>query len=100
MVHHNDDADGDGRTISQFHFKAWPDRGVPQDSGAVLGFIQDINRKKEALADDGHEQGPIIVHGSAGVGRTGTFIVMDILLNLINYQGMNTSSVLNIAQTG
>lgn len=88
LVHHEDDADGDGRVISHFHFKAWPDHGVPHDPGAVLGFLQDVTLRQSTSVDEGHEQGPIVVHCSAGIGRTGTFIVVDILLNLIGYQGV------------
>lgn len=88
LVHHEDDADSDGRVITQFHFKAWPDHGVPHDPGAVLGFLQDVNLKQSTLDEDGHEMGPIVVHCSAGIGRTGTFIVVDILLNLIGFQGI------------
>ena len=88
LVHHEDDSDTEGRVISQFHFKAWPDHGVPHDPGAVLGFLQDVNLKQSTFAEDGNEIGPIIVHCSAGIGRTGTFIVVDILLNLIGYQGL------------
>ena len=88
LVHHEDDGDSEGREITQFHFKAWPDHGVPHDPGAVLGFLQDVNLQQTSLAsDDGQEMGPIVVHCSAGIGRTGTFIVVDILLNLIGYQG-------------
>lgn len=89
LVHHEDDNDSDGRVITQFHFKAWPDHGVPHDPGAVLGFLQDVNLRQSTLADEGHEMGPIVVHCSAGIGRTGTFIVVDILLNFIGYQGTN-----------
>lgn len=84
LVHHEEDSDSDGRVIVLFHFKAWPDHGVPHDPCAVLGFLQDVNLQH---SEGGHETGPIVVHCSAGIGRTGTFIVVDILLNLIGYQG-------------
>ena len=88
LVHHEDDGDNEGRRIVQFHFKAWPDHGVPHDPGAVLGFLQDVNLQQSTLAENDQEMGPIVVHCSAGIGRTGTFIVVDILLNLIGFQGM------------
>ncbi len=76
-----------GRHVFQYHFKAWPDHGVPHDPGAVLGFLQDINLRQKSLSDEGQAPGPVVVHCSAGIGRTGTFIVVDILLNLITHQG-------------
>ena len=71
-----------------FHFKAWPDHGVPQDPGTVLGFLHDINTKHEELVNKGTCPGPMVVHCSAGIGRTGTFIVIDILLNVMEHQGL------------
>ena len=77
-----------GRNVFQYHFKAWPDHGVPHDPGAVLGFLQDVTLSQSTLNTKGVEPGPVVVHCSAGIGRTGTFIVVDILLNLIAYQGV------------
>lgn len=53
-------------------------------AGAVLGYLQDVNLKQNSAGDD---VGPIVVHCSAGIGRTGTFIVIDMIINLITYQG-------------
>ena len=53
---------------------------MPQDPGAFLGFLQD-----STSVIDGIAPGSIVVHSSEGI--TGTFIVIDILLNLIAYQG-------------
>jgi len=62
------------REIKQFHYTSWPDHGVPCHPLPVLSFI-----RKSASANpvDG---GPIIAHCSAGVGRTGTYIAIDALL--------------------
>ena len=84
---HHDCEDSEGRYIYQFHFKAWPGHSVPHDPGAVLGFLSDVTLKQSTLASEGLSPGPIVVHCSAGIGRTGTFIVIDILINLIVYQG-------------
>lgn len=60
---------------------------MPQDPGTVLSFLQDINSKQEELVFNSEQPGPMIVHCSAGIGRTGTFIVIDILLNVMAQQG-------------
>lgn len=75
----------EGRHLYHYHFKAWPDHGVPHDPGAVLGFLQDINLRQEELKKN--DPGPVIVHCSAGIGRTGTFIVVDIILNVMSASG-------------
>ncbi|KAL8620318.1 hypothetical protein ACOMHN_059918 [Nucella lapillus] len=73
------------RKIFQFYFHTWPDYGVPSDPGSVLHFLDMVNTQQEAVPD----AGPIIVHCSAGIGRTGTFIVLDILLNQIKTHGFD-----------
>ena len=77
----------EGRHLYHYHFIAWPDHGVPQDPGCVVGFLQDVSLWQNFLSKEGQAPGPIVVHCSAGIGRTGVFIVVDILLNLITYQG-------------
>lgn len=84
---HSSEEEGDGRRVYQFHFKAWPDHGVPHEPGVALGFLQDVSLRQTTLEKEEEGCGPIVVHCSAGIGRTGTFIVIDILISLINYQG-------------
>lgn len=67
------------RVIYQFHFNAWPDHGVPDDPGCVLNFLYEVNKRQEML----ETAGPIIVHCSAGIGRTGTFIVVDLIIDQV-----------------
>uniref|UniRef100_A0A3Q0RH43 protein-tyrosine-phosphatase n=1 Tax=Amphilophus citrinellus TaxID=61819 RepID=A0A3Q0RH43_AMPCI len=64
---------------------AWPDHGVPTDPGGVLDFLEEVNLKQESILD----AGPITVHCSAGIGRTGTFIVIDILIDVIREKGVD-----------
>ncbi|KAH6933520.1 hypothetical protein HPB50_015893 [Hyalomma asiaticum] len=80
---------GETRSVFHYHFTAWPDHGVPSDPGCVLNFLHDVNQRQESMAD----AGPIVVHCSAGIGRTGTFIVIDMIVDLIKKQvdGSNDS---------
>ena len=67
----------DERFVYQFHFTGWPDHGVPDISnGKVFEIFCEINKKVDEL-NKGKD--PIIVHCSAGVGRTGTFVSMYLL---------------------
>ncbi|KAK2193790.1 hypothetical protein NP493_5g05024 [Ridgeia piscesae] len=73
------------RKVYHFHFTGWPDHGVPSDPGCVLSFLQDIGDKQESIRD----AGPIVVHCSAGIGRTGTVLVIDMILQQIKQQGLD-----------
>ncbi|XP_060587159.1 receptor-type tyrosine-protein phosphatase epsilon-like [Ruditapes philippinarum] len=61
------------RTVTQYHFTAWPDKGVPKYASSLVQFTNKVKY------DSVEQNGPIIVHCSAGVGRTGTFIALDFL---------------------
>ncbi|XP_078574737.1 receptor-type tyrosine-protein phosphatase S-like isoform X4 [Branchiostoma floridae x Branchiostoma japonicum] len=67
----------ESRTLLHFHFTTWPDFGVPK---SPLGMMKFVRRVKAANPAD---SGPIVVHCSAGVGRTGTFIVIDAMFDMI-----------------
>ena len=69
-------------TVTQYHFTSWPDHGVPQ-YGSPLMMVH-----KKATAGWKREGPPIIVHCSAGVGRTGTFITIDIALEQAEKKGV------------
>ncbi|XP_076643633.1 tyrosine-protein phosphatase 10D-like isoform X2 [Halictus rubicundus] len=62
------------RHIIHLHFKDWPDHDVPEDFDPMIHFCQVIRRN--LLANKGY----IVIHCSAGIGRTGTLIAVDILL--------------------
>ncbi|XP_013383779.1 tyrosine-protein phosphatase non-receptor type 11 [Lingula anatina] len=83
--HDGEDQPKEHRKVYHYHFKVWPDHGVPADPGCVLSFLQDVNTQQESIPG----AGPIVVHCSAGIGRTGTFIVIDMILNQIRQQGLD-----------
>ncbi|XP_069084436.1 receptor-type tyrosine-protein phosphatase beta isoform X1 [Pleurodeles waltl] len=68
------------RLVRHFHYTVWPDHGVPETTQSLIQFVRTvrdyINRTPGA--------GPAVVHCSAGVGRTGTFIALDRLLQQLD----------------
>lgn len=79
------------RTIYHFHFTAWPDHGVPSEPDRVLNILLDVNcRLKQIMTGpDPPAQAVVCVHCSAGIGRTGTFIVIDMILDQIRKEGFD-----------
>ncbi|XP_057613431.1 receptor-type tyrosine-protein phosphatase beta isoform X2 [Chionomys nivalis] len=68
------------RLIRHFHYTVWPDHGVPETTQSLIQFVRTvrdyINRSPGA--------GPTVVHCSAGVGRTGTFVALDRILQQLD----------------
>ncbi|KAI0234523.1 Receptor-type tyrosine-protein phosphatase beta, partial [Lamellibrachia satsuma] len=73
------------RMIKQFHFTSWNDYVVPETTEVMLNFIHVVRSHVRP-----NSKGPIVVHCSAGVGRSGTYICVDHLLQHIrDYDGIN-----------
>lgn len=68
------------REVKQFQFTAWPDHGVPDHPTPFLMFLRRIK------ASNPVDAGPMIVLCSAGVGRTGCFIVIDSMIERIKQE--------------
>lgn len=79
-----DARDGQSRTIRQFQFTDWPEQGVPKSGDGFIDFIGQVHKTKEQFG----QVGPITVHCSAGVGRTGVFITLSIVLERMRYEGV------------
>ncbi|NXE52400.1 PTPRJ phosphatase, partial [Casuarius casuarius] len=77
-------------TVRQFHFTSWPDHGVPETTDLLINFrhlVQEYNNQNPV-------DSPTLVHCSAGVGRTGTFIAIDRLIQQIEME--NTVDVYGV----
>ncbi|KAK2904989.1 hypothetical protein Q8A67_006788 [Cirrhinus molitorella] len=68
---------GESRELTQIQYLAWPDHGVPDDSTDFLDFVT-LVRSKRAGKDE-----PVVVHCSAGIGRTGVLITMETAMCLM-----------------
>uniref|UniRef100_A0A8C7UHR5 Receptor-type tyrosine-protein phosphatase epsilon n=1 Tax=Oncorhynchus mykiss TaxID=8022 RepID=A0A8C7UHR5_ONCMY len=66
--------------VTQLHFTNWPDFGVPFSPIGMLKFLKKVKTVNPSYA------GPIVVHCSAGVGRTGTFIVIDAMIDMMHVE--------------
>ncbi len=76
--------------VTHFYYLGWPDHGVPEYATSLLGYLR---RVRKSHLPNGP---PLLVHCSAGVGRTGTFIVLDAMLQRI--QSERTINVLQCVQ--
>lgn len=73
------------RTIRQFHYTTWPDHGVPAIISPIIELVRLVRdcQPSEAL--------PVLVHCSAGCGRTGTFCAIDYVHGLVRYGKLNSN---------
>ncbi|XP_071094543.1 uncharacterized protein [Haliotis cracherodii] len=70
------------RTLKHYHFTAWPDKGVPEDVGVLVDFHRLVKNAPS------RSKGPVVVHCSAGIGRTGTWIALDYLIGQAKAEGV------------
>lgn len=89
------------RQVTHFQFLSWPDYGVPSSAVSLIDFLGAVKHQQQWAVQAfgtqwrGHPLGPpMVVHCSAGIGRTGTFCALDICLSQL--QDVET---LNICQT-
>ena len=68
--------------VTHVYYFCWPDHDVPTDSFSLINFIKRVRKIHPVSADK-----PLLVHCSAGVGRTGTFIMLDSMMQRIEKEG-------------
>ncbi|XP_068997264.1 receptor-type tyrosine-protein phosphatase V-like isoform X1 [Embiotoca jacksoni] len=66
------------RIITHYYYPSWPDRGIPKDSSSLCAFTEHVRQHLEGIPC----LGPAVVHCSAGVGRSGTFVTLLWLMQL------------------
>ncbi len=71
---------GQTKEVLQFHYTTWPDFGVPESPAAFLAFLLAVRRAGVL----GPTVGPAVIHCSAGIGRSGTFCLVDTCLVLVS----------------
>uniref|UniRef100_A0A8C2J3E1 Tyrosine-protein phosphatase non-receptor type 9 n=1 Tax=Cyprinus carpio TaxID=7962 RepID=A0A8C2J3E1_CYPCA len=89
------------RQVTHFQFLSWPDYGVPSSALSLIDFLGAVKHQQQWAVQAfgsqwrGHPLGPpMVVHCSAGIGRTGTFCALDICLSQLQDVG-----TLNVCQT-
>lgn len=71
------------RLVRHFHYTVWPDHGVPESTQSLIQFVRTVRD----YVDRSPSTGATVVHCSAGVGRTGTFISLDRVLQQLDSKG-------------
>lgn len=84
----------ESRSVAHYQYMSWPDFGVPKSASAMLDFRAQVKQHQavavQAMGSEwtGHPAGPpIVIHCSAGIGRTGTFCTLDICLSRLENIG-------------
>ncbi|KAM6927122.1 tyrosine-protein phosphatase non-receptor type 5-like [Lycodopsis pacificus] len=76
---------GEERSLQQYWYTSWPDQKTPDKAPPLLELVQEVERAREEAPPS---SGPIIVHCSAGIGRTGCFIATSILCKQLRTEGV------------
>ncbi|XP_020311899.1 tyrosine-protein phosphatase non-receptor type 5 [Oncorhynchus kisutch] len=77
--------DGEERSLRQYWYTSWPDQKTPDKAPPLLELVEEV---EQARAEAPPTSGPVIVHCSAGIGRTGCFIATSILCKQLRSEGV------------
>ncbi|CAH0577792.1 unnamed protein product [Chrysodeixis includens] len=80
---------GASRDITQYHYTTWPDFGVPTSPVAFLQFLKRV--RESGMLDP--TDGPPVIHCSAGIGRSGTFCLVDCCLVIVEKEGIENVNI-------
>ncbi|KNC78661.1 hypothetical protein SARC_08919 [Sphaeroforma arctica JP610] len=81
-----DQRDGVTRTVWHLHYESWPDHGIPGTEDTIYTVLKDMNNLR--ATEEPTESAPVVVHCSAGVGRSGVMICLDIAIKQMENDGM------------
>ena len=79
----------DGRVVTQMQYLSWPDHGTPDDSTQFVEFVEEVREMRAKSTENRRQHNidagevPVLVHCSAGIGRTGVLILMETALDLV-----------------
>jgi protein tyrosine phosphatase len=88
-------ASGEKRRITQYHFSSWPDHGVPENPDPLLEMMDDVEKEHLEVLKTGSPS-PLLVHCSAGIGRTGTYIVVHSVSQKLREEGIDSMEDLSL----
>uniref|UniRef100_A0A673MZF7 protein-tyrosine-phosphatase n=1 Tax=Sinocyclocheilus rhinocerous TaxID=307959 RepID=A0A673MZF7_9TELE len=75
---------GQSRKVQHYWYTSWPDHKTPESAGPLLQLVNDVEEDRRGFTSCG----PVIVHCSAGIGRTGCFIATTIGCRQLELQGV------------
>ena len=79
---------GTGKYVSQYHFTSWPSKGIPENPDSVLTLLQEIRQHYKFLKEASKvDIGPIVIHCNNGIGRTGSLIAVDVIIDFLKTKG-------------
>jgi len=96
----------ESRTVYQYHYKTWPDMGVPEIipflemmasvNEAWVGLQKENSKEQNAcprIVENGHCQSPYLVHCSAGLGRTGAYCLIHTCMSKMQEEGTSVDNL-------
>lgn len=79
--------DGVSKTVTHYYYLGWPDHGVPQSSDSFLNMLLAVQKLQDLSS------GPLLLHCSAGIGRTGSFIAIDTVIRFVQENDLKENNV-------